>query len=376
MSLAIYRKYRPKTLQDLIGQELVVEILKNAAKTNKISHAYLFYGPRGTGKTTAARILAKIANCETRANDPQFRKKGEPCNQCRPCREIDDGQGLDLIEIDAASNRGIDEIRNLKEGIHLSPVSYRYKVFIIDEAHQLTRPAADALLKILEEPPAHAIFILATTEYDKLPPTIVSRTQRFHFRRLPTQKILEKLNKIAVEEKLNIDTAALELVATAAEGSFRDAEALLEQVISLGQGTGLESVEQILGKVGFVRTAALAGYILENDLQAALEYLAEINEAGFNLIQLNKDLIHYLRRVLALKFDPRLEDVFQRELTPEEIAELKKHSVLIQDEEKIIKLIKSLIRAYSEMRYSPFALVPLEIAIIENLRKDLRGKKE
>jgi DNA polymerase-3 subunit gamma/tau len=240
----------------------------------------------------------------------------------------------------------------------------------------LTRPAADALLKILEEPPAHAIFILATTEYDKLPPTIVSRTQRFHFRRLPTQKILEKLNKIAVEEKLNIDTAALELVATAAEGSFRDAEALLEQVISLGQGTGLESVEQILGKVGFVRTAALAGYILENDLQAALEYLAEINEAGFNLIQLNKDLIHYLRRVLALKFDPRLEDVFQRELTPEEIAELKKHSVLIQDEEKIIKLIKSLIRAYSEMRYSPFALVPLEIAIIENLRKDLRGKKE
>jgi DNA polymerase-3 subunit gamma/tau len=376
MSLAIYRKYRPKTLQDLIGQELVVEILKNAAKTNKISHAYLFYGPRGTGKTTAARILAKIANCETRANDPQFRKKGEPCNQCRPCREIDEGQGLDLIEIDAASNRGIDEIRNLKEGIHLSPVSYRYKVFIIDEAHQLTRPAADALLKILEEPPAHAIFILATTEYDKLPPTIVSRTQRFHFRRLPTQKILEKLNKIAVEEKLNIDTAALELVATAAEGSFRDAEALLEQVISLGQGTGLESVEQILGKVGFVRTAALAGYILENDLQAALEYLAEINEAGFNLIQLNKDLIHYLRRVLALKFDPRLEDVFQRELTPEEIAELKKHSALIQDEEKIIKLIKSLIRAYSEMRYSPFALVPLEIAIIENLRKDLRGKKE
>src|SRR3989338_3345070 len=149
MSLAIYRKYRPLTLKDLVGQELVTEILQNAASRDKISHAHLFYGPRGTGKTTAARIVAKIANCETRANDPKFRAKGEPCNKCRPCEEID-----------AASNRGIEEIRNLKEGIRLSPTSYRYKIFIIDEAHQLTKFAADALLKILEEPPAHAIFIL------------------------------------------------------------------------------------------------------------------------------------------------------------------------------------------------------------------------
>ncbi len=368
MTLAIYRKYRPKLFEELIGQELTVEILKNAAKADKISHAYLFYGPRGTGKTTAARILAKIANCETRASDPKFRKEGEPCNKCRPCREIDEGRALDVIEIDAASNRGIDEIRNLKEGIRLSPTSYKYKVFIIDEAHQLTKQAADALLKILEEPPAHAIFVLATTEYEKLPPTIISRTQRFHFRRVPTQALLKKLNHIALEEKINIDNAALELIATAAEGSFRDAESLFEQVTSLAGGTGLENVEQILGKVGFVRTAALAGYILEDDLEASLRYLAEINEAGFNLVQLNKDLIHYLRRVLALKFDPQLEEVFKRELTVDEVSEIKKHGALIKDTDKMINLIKSLIRAYSEMRYSPFTLVPLEIAIIENLK--------
>ncbi|MBI2506583.1 MAG: DNA polymerase III subunit gamma/tau [Candidatus Colwellbacteria bacterium] len=369
MALALYRKYRPRLFEDLIGQELVVEILKNSAKNDKLAHAYLFYGPRGTGKTTCARIIAKIANCETRAKDAKFKSRGEPCNKCRPCLEIDEGRAIDLTEIDAASNRGIEEIRNLKEGIRLSPTSYQYKVFIIDEAHQLTKFAADALLKILEGPPSHAIFILATTEYEKLPATVVSRTQRFHFRRIPTQVLLKKLNRIAAAEKIEIDNAALELIATAAEGSFRDAESLFEQVTSLAGGTGLENVEQILGKVGFRRTATLAGYLLDSDLEASLEYLSEINESGFNLVQLNKDLIHYLRRVLTLKFDPQLEEIFKRELTSDEISEIKKHGETAEDPDKIINLIKSLIRAYSEMRYSPFTLVPLEIAIIENLKK-------
>lgn len=371
MSLAIYRKYRPKSLKDLIGQELVVEIIQNAAKDGKISHAHLFYGPRGTGKTSAARLLAKLANCETRAKDEEFRKKGEPCNKCKPCNEIDEGKALDVIEIDAASNRGIDEIRNLKEGIRLSPTSYAYKVFIIDEVHQLTKHAGDALLKILEEPPHHAIFVLATTDYEKLPQTIVSRTQRFHFRKVPTQLILKKLNSIAIKEKLKIDNAALELIATAAEGSFRDAESLLDQVTSLGEGMALENVEQILGKVGLVRTKTLAKYILEGNLESSLKYISEINEGGFNLVQLTKDLIHYFRRVLSLKLNPGLEEIFKRELTSDEIEEIKNHGTLIKNDHDAINLIRSLIRAYSEMRYSPFPLVPLELAIIENLKKTI-----
>ncbi len=367
MALALYRKYRPQTFADLIGQNEVREILQNAARQNKIAHAYLFYGGRGSGKTTAARLVAKVANCETRRHDLKFRELGEPCNKCRPCNEIDAGTALDVIEIDAASNRGIDDIRDLKEGIKLSPTSYAYKVFIIDEMHMLTREAFNALLKTLEEPPAHAIFVLATTEYDKVPPTIASRTQRFHFRRMSVAEVVQKLQFIVKAEKLKVSEEALELIAAIAEGSFRDAESLLDQTVSFAGDVDLKTVEHIVGRVGHRVVAAMADFLLKKDLKGALRYASEIYEQGHNIVDFNKELIGYLRRTLSLKFDPQLADFFVKDLTKDELASIKAHSILAEPT-TLIALIKSLIRAYSEMRYSPLAIAPFEVAIVENLR--------
>lgn len=364
--LALYRKYRPRNLSDLLGQEIILEVLKNAAKSDKLAHAYLFFGPRGSGKTTTARLIAKIANCKKRQENEKFKAIGEPCNECINCKEIDAGKSLDVIEIDAASNRGIDEIRDLKEGIKFSPASSAYKVFIIDEAHQLTKEAFNALLKTLEEPPAHAIFILATTEAEKMPITIISRTQRFQFKRLPLVKIIEKLKIIAKAEGFKAESSALELIAVSAEGSLRDAESLLDQIASLEEKITTESVEKILGRVGFIKTAQMAQYLLKKERDAII-YLTKINEDGHNLIQFNRDLIQYLRRVLALKLSPDLENEFKKELAESEINSIKEHAK-IANEQNTINIIKSLIRAYTEMKYSPFPIVPLEVAIIENLK--------
>ncbi len=369
--IAIYRKYRPKKLEDVLGQETIVQILKNAARTGRLAHAYLFSGPRGSGKTTTARLIAKIANCQKRQTDEKFKQLGEPCNECQACKEIDNGTAMDVIEIDAASNRGIDEIRDLKEGIRLSPSSYAYKVFIIDEVHQLTKEAFNALLKTLEEPPKHAILILATTEFEKVPATISSRTQRFNFKKVSLREIANKLEKICKLEKIAYAGAALELIAEAAEGSFRDAESLLDQIAGLESKIEVESVEKTLGRVGFSRVSDLAELVIIGELEKALAYINKINEEGYNITQFNKDLIHYFRKILALKFAPILEKDFRQILTDNEVNKLKEHTNLISSiaaQTKAINLVKSLIQAYTEMRYSPFAIVPLEVAIIENLK--------
>ncbi|MCL5017488.1 MAG: DNA polymerase III subunit gamma/tau [Patescibacteria group bacterium] len=365
--LALYRKYRPKKLSELLGQEHIIEILRNAAKQDKFAHAYLFYGSRGSGKTTTARLLAKLVNCEKRQKDVKFREKGEPCNECRACTEIDSNQAMDVVEIDAASNRGIDEIRDLKESVKLSPFYFSKKVFIIDEVHMLTREAFNALLKTLEEPPAHAVFILATTEYEKLPATISSRTQKFNFKKLAIGDILKQLEIVSREEKIKISADALELIAALGEGSLRDALSLLDQIASMDSSIELKDVERIVGKIGYKKTAELAELLLRGDLESSLSYLSQINEEGYNLPQLGKDMIHYLRRTLSLKLSPGVEELYKKELTADNLALLKKHSDLINSE-RHINLLKSFIRAYSEMRYSPFPIAPLEVAIIENLK--------
>lgn len=366
MAQALYRKYRPKKLEEVLGQETNVLILKNAAKAGRLGQAYIFHGPRGTGKTTTARLLAKLLNCEKRAADPAFAKLGEPCNECRSCREIDAQNSFDVIEIDAASNRGIDEIRNLKESIKTSPAAGPYKVYIIDEAHMLTGAAFNALLKTLEEPPRHAAIILATTEYEKLPATITSRAQRFTFKKLGKAVIMETLAAIAKGEKIKIDEAALELIAAAGEGSARDAISLLDQVASLATSIDLATVERATGRTGLKKVHALAEHMVKKELKEALGAVAALNDEGYNLVQFTKDIIHYLRKVLALKVNPAIKNILEKELTRDEIAEAVALAAAA-DTPFLVQFLRALIRAYAEMRYSPFAIVPLEVVLVEYL---------
>ena len=357
--LAIYRKYRPTKFSEVLGQEITVKILKEAARQKRLTHGYLFSGPRGTGKTTIARLIAKIANCE---------KSGvEPCNICLACKSIDEGANLDVMEIDGASNRGIDEIRDLKENARTAPINLKNKVFIIDEAHMLTTPAFNALLKTLEEPPENVIIILATTEIEKIPATISSRTQKFQLQRISVKQIIEKLKKIAGEEKIKIAGEALELIASSAEGSFRDAESLLEQMVSFGdKNISLKEVEDSIGKVGFDKVAEFVEILLKKELKIALQKLSEINNNGYNLAQFTKDLIQNLRRTAVLKYNPEMKTFFENEMMVEHISKLIENSKSFGDNG--LPLMKNLINAYGQMRYSQFPIIPLEVAIIESLK--------
>jgi DNA polymerase-3 subunit gamma/tau len=351
-SQVFYRKWRPQTLAEVVGQEPVTQTLLNALKNGRISHAYLFCGPRGTGKTSTGRILAKAVNCLTSGQD-------EPCNTCSMCQAITEGRALDVIEIDAASNTGVDNIRDLREKVNYAPNEARYKVYIIDEFHMLSVAASNALLKTLEEPPPHAIFILATTEVHKILPTIMSRCQRFDFRRLSQADIASKLEQICKSEGFNIEPEAARLIARSATGSLRDAENLLEQLSTYyGPEISLQQVQTVLGITGDWRTRELVRHIINGDVSAGVATINNVNSDGLDLLQFKRELVEYLRSLLLIKTGSG-DSV---DLTAEDTAELKE----IASKASLSQILKA-VKLFGQMEigFEKHSTLPLELAMID-----------
>ena len=353
--LALYRKWRPKGFADFVGQPHVVRTLKNAVAGNRVAHAYLFCGPRGTGKTTAAKILARAVNCASP-------KDGDPCGDCPSCRRIAGGISLDVQEIDGASNRGIDEVRDLREKVRFAPAEGRYRVYIIDEVHMLTGEAFNALLKTLEEPPPQVIFIFATTEPHKLPATVLSRCQRFEFKRFGLDEITGRLAEIAAAESIEVEPAALSLLAVQAAGGMRDAIGLLEQTAAhAGQRVTLAEVREVLGLVDLEVYQRLAEAVRDKDPAAALGLLAEVNVAGKDLAQFARGATSLWRDLLVLAVSRQPAPL--QALPPDDLQKWRALATAI-GAERLLGAVEIFASATAEQKRAGEGRLPVDLALI------------
>ena len=359
MSYEVFaRKYRPQTFDDLVGQAHVSRTLKNAVTQNRLAHAYLFVGPRGIGKTSTARILAKALNC---VKGPTV----NPDNTCDNCKEIAAGNSLDVLEIDGASNNGVEQVRELRENVRYAPSKSRYKIYIIDEVHMLTAAAFNALLKTLEEPPPHVKFIFATTEPQKVLPTIVSRCQRFDLHRIPAKLIADHLQFIAKKEKITLEAAAAHAIARGAEGGLRDAESMLDQLVAFcGEKISENDVLNVFGFTSEQSVVDLMGKIFRGETAAALDVLYEQSEAGKDMMRLMSDLISYLRDLLVFKAKP---DAVEEDVDPELQKALGAHADLVEND-RLLDLIDQFAQAEGRMKWAPNKKLHFEVAIIKAIQ--------
>ncbi len=365
---ALYRKFRPDTFADVKGQEHIVTTLKNQLKANRIGHAYLFTGTRGTGKTTVAKIFARTVNCENPTEDG-------PCGECRICRAIAAGASMNVIEIDAASNNGVDNIREIVEEVSYSPAEGKYKVYIIDEVHMLSIGAFNALLKTLEEPPSYVIFILATTEVHKLPITILSRCQRYDFKRISIDTIADRMQELITAENVQVEDRALRYIAKVADGSMRDALSLLDQCIAFHLGAELtyDKVLDVLGAVDTEVFSRLLRCVIEQNVLGCVQLVEEIVMQGRELTQFVTDFTWYLRNLMLVQSSDNLEDVI--DMSTDNLKRLKEEAKLL-DMEQIVRYIRIFSELSGQIRYAAQKRILVEIALIKLCKPQMETEQD
>ena len=365
---ALYRKFRPDAFSDVKGQDHIVTTLKNQLRANRIGHAYLFTGTRGTGKTTVAKIFAKTVNCEHPTEDG-------PCGECRICKAIAAGASMNVIEIDAASNNGVDNIREIREEVSYRPTEGRYKVYIIDEVHMLSIGAFNALLKTLEEPPEYVIFILATTEAHKIPITILSRCQRYDFKRITIDTIAARLDELMKKEQVEVEEKAIRYIAKAADGSMRDALSLLDQCIAfyLGQKLTYDHVLEVLGAVDTDVFSRLLRQIISQDVGKVLATVEELVMQGRELTQLAADFTWYLRNLLLVKTSDNMEDVL--DVSTENLAQLKEEAQMIESG-VLLRYIRIFSELTNQLKYATQKRVLLEVTLIKLCKPQMESTKD